>query len=154
MLRIPQPPPNPYLYLLRHEMDELARGLVFEELRNPRPRSAEQRRNLVQRTDWLLCAYLRLTHDMDMVDARVKRGGSLADSFIEMNSTEQRHLRQSILRQAADLAFGEAEASRQWQLRTDLEGQSPSLHTYYSDNGLALSLRALEAMWKARTSEQ
>lgn len=148
MPRIPLPATNPYLHLLRHELAELARGLVFEELRHPRPRFAEQHRDLVQRTDWLLCAYLRLTHDMDMIDARVKRVGSLADWFIEANVTERRRLRQSFLRQAAGLAFGDAEASRRWQLPTDLGGQPPALPTYYSDYGLALSLRALEQVWK------
>lgn len=65
MPRNPPLPQNPYLYLLRHELARLAQGLVFDELRRPRPRSAEQRRDLVQHTNWLLCAYLRLTHDLD-----------------------------------------------------------------------------------------
>lgn len=138
---------NPYQHLRRHELAQLAWGIIHE-LQEKRLRTAHERRELTQRVDWLLKAYIWLTHELDMVDHRLRGGaGFLGERYMEHYFIEERSLRHSVFKQAEGFVFGDSEKNWRWSVDTRAEGKSLSQHIYNSPDGLRLALSVLENIW-------
>ena len=150
MPKRPPEPLNPYQYLCRHELASVAWGIVTE-LRESRPRTHDERRDLSQRVLWLLCAFRWLSHNMDTVEAGLTRGRFLADNFMEHYTAEEKRLRHSVLKQAEEVVLLPAERPR-WSLNTRIEGKSLAQLVQSGPDGLRIALTVLEQVWIERSN--
>jgi len=150
MPKRPPDPLNPYQYLCRHELANLAWGIIAE-LQEQRLRTREERTDLTQRVQWLLRAYCWLSHSLDIVDDGLKRGRFLADNYMEHYASEERRLRHSVMRQAEEAVLTSAERPR-WSMTMRTNGQTLAQLVHDSPDGLRIALGVLERIWRERSA--
>lgn len=150
MPKRPPDPLNPYQYLCRHELTNLAWGIIAE-LQDRRLRTVDERRDLTQRVQWLLRAYCWLSHSLDIVDEGLKRGRFLADNYMEHYTNEERRLRHSVMRQAEEVVLSSAERPR-WSTTMRANGLALAQLVHQSPDGLRIALGILEQVWTDRAT--